>query len=108
MAEADPTRHDARDAYFTSSLWGGVFFVLGAVILIAVGLSVGLILGFSAASDRVFAIEGLLAGLGAALLIRWQFNRRLELAPWLPVPLPFIWALLCLYVFVMRPFESPP
>ena len=85
--------------------WGTIFFVLGGVILLIVGMVVFLLTGLSATSDRVFAIEALCAGLAAIVLIKLKFKRKLVFARAIPIPLYYIWPVLCLYVFAMRPFE---
>jgi hypothetical protein len=86
--------------------WYALFFVSGAVILIVVGLSIGITTGLSAADDRVFAVEALISGLLAEFLVfRRLLKKRLVLILKWPVPFVYFWPLLCLYVFVARPFE---
>ncbi len=85
--------------------WSAAFFLIGLLILIAVGVPVVLLTGLSAASDRVFAVEAFVAGMGAIAAIAIYWNRRLVVSKRLPVPLFLIWPVLCLYVFVARPFQ---
>ena len=85
--------------------WATIFFVLGGVILLAVGVVVFSLTGLSAASDRVFAVEALCAGMAAIVLIKLKFKRKLVVARAIPIPLYYIWPVLCLYVFAVSPFE---
>jgi hypothetical protein len=97
--------HESRDVYFTSPLWGTVFLFAGGAILLVVGLSATIVLGVSASSDRVFAIEALIAGLSLDFVLRHFFDRQFKLSRLIPVPLLYIWPLLCGYVWLARPFE---
>lgn len=85
--------------------WGALFFAIGGVFLLLIGILVRFLLGFSAESDQVFAIEALISGIATDLVFRQFMSRRLVLAPKIEIPFMYIWPLLCLYVFVMRPFE---
>ncbi|MCK5050207.1 MAG: hypothetical protein KAS53_00610 [Candidatus Cloacimonetes bacterium] len=85
--------------------WGALFLLIGGAFLVVIGISVRLILGLSAVSDRVFAIEALLSGFLAELVFRRLLNRKLVIAPKLKIPFIYFWPLLCFYVFIARPFE---
>ena len=85
--------------------WSATFFLIGLLILLAVGVCVVLLTGLSAASDRVFAVEALVAGMGAIAVIAIRWKRRLVISRRLPIPLFLIWPVLCLYVFIARPFQ---
>jgi len=92
-------------AYFIVSGWSLLFFLIGGAILLVGGLSLTLLTGLSATSDRVFAIEALVSGLLADLAIRRFFRKRLVVAPKIEIPLVYVWPLLCVYIFLARPFE---
>ncbi len=86
--------------------WHAVFFVTGAIVLIIIGVSVRFILDLSAADDRVFSIEALVSGLIVEYIIfRKLLQKRLVMSIQPNIPFVFVWPILCLYVFVARPFE---
>ncbi len=86
--------------------WHALFFVVGGVILLVIGVTVRFALDLSAADDRVFAVEAFVSGMLAELLFfRGWLRKRLILTHRLPVAFVYVWPLLCLYVFLMRPFE---
>lgn len=94
-----------KNTYLIYPQWGMAFFIIGAAFLIIIGLSTRVLLGLSAASDRVFAIEALFSGILVEIVLRQVFKRKLVVAPKLEIPFAYIWPLLCLYVFFVRPFE---
>ncbi len=94
-----------KSTYLVYPHWGALFFLIGGILLLVIGVSVRYILGLSAVSDRVFAIEALLSGLLAELVFRRRLNRKLVVAPKVEIPFFYLWPLLCLYVFIARPFE---
>lgn len=100
--QGEPT---PKPVYVINPLYAGLFFVVGLAFLLVIGVSVRFVLGYSAASDRVFAIEALVSGVLANLVIRYAMHRRLMLIPKLPIPFIYFWPLLCLYIYIARPFE---
>ena len=64
-----------------------IFFVVGGMILLVVGLLVFSLTGFSAVSARVFVIEAFLAGMAVIAVIKLQFKRNLVVALGIPIPL---------------------
>lgn len=94
-----------KSVYFINPLYAGVFFVVGFIFLLVIGISVRFLLGYSAESDRVFAMEALVSGVLTDLVLRYVMHRRLMLLPKLPIPFIYLWPLLCLYVYIARPFE---
>ena len=94
-----------KTTYIIAPQWGVLFFLIGGAFLLVIGVAIRFLLGYSAASDQVFAIEALISGLAADLVIRRFIHRRLVIAPKVEIPFMYIWPLLCLYVFIMRPFE---
>lgn len=105
MMSNNSKKKDLKSTYIIYPHWGAFFFLAGAVVLVVIGVSVFLILGLSASSDRVFASEALLSGLIVDLGFRHILNRKLVLAPKLEIPFIYLWPLLCLYVFIFCPFE---
>jgi hypothetical protein len=85
--------------------WHALYFFVGGAVLIVVGLSVTVLTGMSATSDRVFAIEALLSGLITEQIFRRAFRRRLMFLEKPPIPFLLSWVLICAYVFLFRPFE---
>lgn len=75
------------------------------MLLLVIGVSVRFMLGFSAASDQIFAAEALISGVATDLLLRRFKQLRLLIAPKVEIPFVYLWSLLCLYVFIARPFE---
>ncbi len=94
-----------KTTYFIYPQWGALFLVIGGAVLIVIGVLVRFLLGLSAASDMVFAVEALISGLCAELVFRTILYRRLVVGPKLEIPIIYLWPLLCLYVFIARPFE---
>ncbi len=86
--------------------WHALFFVIGGVLLLVVGLTATLLFGVSAADDRVFAVEALISGLLADFLFfRRLMKRKLVLLAKPQIQFSYVWPLLCIYVFLARPFE---
>lgn len=104
-SDAGHEKNGLKTTHIIAPHWGALFFVIGGAFLLLIGVSVRFLLGFSAASDQVFAIEALISGLAADLVFRRFMRRRLVVAPKVEVPFVYIWPLLCLYVFIARPFE---
>lgn len=99
--ERAPETVDLRKAH-----WHALFFVVGGGFLLVVGLTATLTLGVSAADDRIFALEALVSGLLTEFLFfRRLLNKRLALLLKPQILFVYVWPLLCLYVFVTRPFE---
>ena len=96
---------DLKYAPLREPHWHALFCLLGGLILLVIGVSVRFITGLSSADDRVFALEALISGIIADFLIRKLWHRRLIFLKSFPVPFVAGWFLLCLYVFVFRPFE---
>jgi|GEM_PF-6974764 len=97
--------YDLKNAYVIAPHWGGLFFVIGGAVLLIIGLSVWTLFGLSAASDQVFAIEALISGFSADIILKRFMRRKLLIAPKVGIPFMYIWPLLCLYVFIVHPFE---
>ncbi len=90
----------------SKAYWHALFFVVGGIFLLVVGLTATLLLGVSAADDRIFAVEALVSGLLAEFLFfRRVLHKRLALLLKPQILFVYVWPLLCLYVFVTRPFE---
>lgn len=96
---------ELEDAYIINPLWAGVFFILGGVITVSLGVLVFLTTDASAASDRVFAVEALAGGLATDYVLRRFAHKRLVVGPKLIIPFVWIWPLLCLYVFIFQPLS---
>lgn len=97
----EPETIDLSKAY-----WHALFFVIGGAILLVVGLTATLLLGVSAADDRIFAVEALISGLLTEFFFfRRLLSKRLALLLKPQILFVYVWPLLCLYVFVTRPFE---
>lgn len=94
-----------RNTYLIYPHWAALFFIIGGVILLMIGIPIRFVTGLSAASDRVFAVEALLSGLCVELLFRLLLGRKMVIAPKVRIPFVYFWPLLCLYVFIARPFE---
>lgn len=88
----------------TSPHWLGVFMGI-AIACSLVPTIIGFLLGFSVRSDVVFGVYALFGGAAADGLIRWKLARSLVLFGRPRIPFISLWALLCLYVIVFRPFE---
>lgn len=93
------------DAPLIAPHWALVFLVVGATSLLTIGVPLRLVFGLSSASDQVFALEALGAGLCANLLLRRFARRKFVIAPGVRIPFWCFWSLLCGYVFLARPFE---
>lgn len=105
MVELGRDKQSAKTGYIISPNWAAWFFLVGGMLLLVIGVLVRLLLGLSAASDQVFAIEALISGAATDLLFRHFKKLRLLIAPKVGVPFIYLWSLLCLYVFIARPFE---
>ena len=99
------THFSLRFAGLNSRLGESIDSNQTSLSLIAIGLTATVLFGVSSSSDRVFAVEALLAGLGAEAFIRLRLKRRLMLLTKPPISLFAAWPILCLYVFLARPFE---
>lgn len=104
-SDAAREENTLKTTYIIAPHWGALFFLIGGAFLLLIGASVRFLLGFSAASDQIFAIEALISGLAADLAFRRFMRRRLVVAPKVEITFMYLWSLLCLYVFIMRPFE---
>lgn len=91
--------------YLIKPLWHFLFFIIGGAILIIIGIPFRFITGLSAADDRVFAVEALLAGLLAEFVIKKWFKKELYLFPKWNIRFYYFWILLSIYVFISQPFE---
>lgn len=105
MADVNPKGNKLKTTYLIFPHWGALFFLMGGGFLLVIGVSVRFLLELSAASDRVFAAEALISGLATELVFRWIMHRKLVVAPKVEIPFVYLWPLLCLYVFIARPFE---
>lgn len=94
-----------KKAYIIYPHWLALFSILGGVLVIIIGVFVRFILGLSSSSDQVFAVNALIAGILVELGFRFWLKRPLVLAPKIEIPFYFIWPLICLYIFLARPFE---
>lgn len=101
----DPNNGLLRAVYLSNPIWHALFFGVGLIILLVIGLSATLILGVSSADDRVFSVEALVAGVGADRFLRIKYGLKLMIFPQLPISLIMLWPFLCGYVFLVRPFE---
>jgi hypothetical protein len=104
-SDAAREENTLKTTHIIAPHWGAMFLMIGGAFLLLLGVWVRFLLGFSAASDQVFAIEALISGLAADLVFRRFMRRRLVVAPKVEIPFMYIWPLLCLYVFIARPFE---
>lgn len=105
MFESTRDKSNLNTGYIISPNWAAWFFLVGGMLLLVIGVSVRFMLGLSAAADQVFAVEALMSGVATDLFLR-RFKRvRLLIAPKVEIPFAYLWALLCLYVFIARPFE---
>jgi hypothetical protein len=102
---ANSTEETFKKTYLIYPQWGIVFFLMGGVFLLLIGLSASFLFGISATSDRVFATEALFSGILVEIVLKKIFKRRLVISPKVEIPFIYIWPLLCLYVFIVRPFE---
>ncbi len=105
MMNNSTKKEDLKVTYIIYPHWAALFSLVGGVFVVVIGVSVWLISGLSASSDRVFAIEALLSGLLVDLGFRCILNRKLVLAPKLEIPFIYLWLLLCLYVFITQPLK---
>lgn len=103
---SNPGTADLQNAYIINPLWAGVFFILGGVLTVVIGVLVFLTTNASAASDQVFAVEALVGGLATDFLLRRYAHRRLVVGPKLTIPFAWIWPFLCLYVFIFQPLSQ--
>jgi hypothetical protein len=85
--------------------WFLLFFIVGWVILIVIGLSLTMLTGLSGADDRVFAVEALVAGLLTEGVFRKVLRKRLVFAESIPIPFLYTWPLICMYVFLFQPLD---
>ena len=92
-----------KDVYLINPLWSGIFFILGGIITVLIGMTFFMFTGLSAESDKLFALEALAGGLLADFILKKYAHRRLVVGPKLTIPLLWIWPLLCLYVFIFEP-----
>lgn len=106
MDSADDKPGDPRHASMLSPKWAALFLLGGGAVLLVLGVLVRLLLGLSAASDRVFALEALISGLVVIWFIHFQFGLKPVLTSKLRIPFLYVWLLLCAYVFFLRPFEQ--
>ena len=97
---------DLEKVYLITPLWHLLFFVMGAFILILIGISVRLITGLSSSDDRVFAVEALVTGLLTEIVIKKWFHKELYLFPKLNLRFYYFWIFLSFYVFIFQPFEQ--
>ena len=91
--------------YLIKPVWHGLFFVLGLIILLLIGIPVRFITGLSSADDRVFAVEALITGLLTERVIKYWFHKELYLFPKLNLRFAYFWIGLGIYVFIFQPFE---
>lgn len=96
---------EIRDVCLDEPHWHALFFVIGGAVLLAIGLTVRFTTGLSAADDRVFAVEALASGLVVDFMFRKLLHKRLTLIAAWPTRFIYVWPLLCLFVFIVRPFE---
>lgn len=96
---------NSRYAAMINPAWAALFFLGGGAVLLALHVCVFLLTGASIASDRLFAAEAFVSGLGIIGFVRFRLHRRLVVAEQLKIPFVFLWALLCVYVFFVRPFQ---
>jgi hypothetical protein len=105
MSDVSAKKNEKLSTYIIYPQWGLLFFIIGGAFLLVIGLAVRFILGYSAESDQVFAIEALISGIAADQVFRRLMHRKLVIAPKVEVPFIYVWPVLCVYVFLMRPFE---
>lgn len=91
--------------YLIKPFWHFLFFIIGLIVLLLIGIAVRLITGLSSVDDHVFAVEALVSGLLAELIIKKWFHKELYLFPKLNIRFYYFWIVLSLYVFVFQPFE---
>lgn len=105
MSGKHDTSTDMPYAPMLNPKWAALFFFGGGAVLIVLGVLVWLLSGFSAASDRVFAMEALVSGLSVIGFIRFRLHRLPILEPIMKIPFVYVWLTLCAYVFFLTPFE---
>jgi len=105
MSDSGRNGINLKPACIFAPKWGALFFLIGGAFLLVMGVLVRFLLGFSARSDQVFAIEALVTGVATDLVFRRFFRCRLVVAPKIDISFLYLWLLLCLYVFFIRPFE---
>ncbi len=103
--KSESQNSEIEKVYLIKPLWHLLFFVIGLIILILLGISIRFITGLSSADDRVFAFEALIADLLAEYVIKKWFSKELYLFPKLNFRFFYFWILLSLYVFIFQPFE---
>ncbi len=96
---------DSRYASMVNPKWAALFFFGGGAVLIVLGVLVRVLLGLSAASDRVFAVEALISGLVVIWFIHFRLQLKLVVSPIVRIPFVYVWLLLCAYVFLFEPLE---
>jgi len=105
MSDVNQKEKTLTTTYIIYPHWGALFFAIGGAILIVIGVLIRFLLALSAASDMVFAVEALISGLCAEIVFHKILHRKLIVAPKVKIPFICLWPLLCLYVFIARPFE---
>jgi hypothetical protein len=98
-ANTNGSTFELKKAYLINPIWSGLFFIIGGVIVILIGVPVRFITGLSAASDQVFAVEALVSGLLTEQVFKYWLKRKLVLAPKVEIPFHYIWPWLCVYFF---------
>ena len=83
--------HQLQRAYLIKPQWHVIFFILGLIILILIGIPVRFITGLSSADDKVFAVEALIAGLLTEVVIKKWFHKELYLFPKLNLRFTYFW-----------------
>ena len=105
MSDKVDKANDSRYASMVNPKWAAAFFFGGGAVLIVLGVLVRVLLGLSAASDRVFAVEALISGLLVIWFIHFRFQIKLMVTPILRIPFVYVWILLCAYVFLFQPLQ---
>ncbi len=85
--------------------WGTAFIILSAVISL-VPMLIGFYLGFSVASDQVFAVYALISGVISDQILRMKFNIYLMISTKLKISFIWLWFLLCIYIFLANPLSN--
>lgn len=104
--DVEPKNKEIEKVYLINPLWHFLFFLIGAIILLLIGIPIRFLIGLSSADDRVFAAEALVAGLLTEYVMKRWLRRELYLFPKLNFRFFYFWIILSFYVFIFQPFEG--
>ena len=84
---------------------GAAFIHMAAIVSIPIAIATLLLSGLSVQSDTVFGAEALVGGLITYWIYLRFLGRRLVVAERVPISFVWVWALLCGFVMIVRPFQ---